>query len=1434
MADDNVIGIKFGVLGEDQLEGVSGKLIKKQLEEIAQQITLKVKVEVDKDNSTIKSDLEKIKKEANASFNGGGKKIAANYAQVEKALDKVYSTQTKINKSREGSYNWERAKSQIENQKTAYEGLLGELEKVADADDERVKSIKTQFNLIQDCAGIASDIDVAKLKNKSESLFTANGFDKIIARSNEAKKVANDFQELVVKATTRVDNQGKSVKMTKAEVAELNVKYVESETAIKKIGRETNSLWSKVKEAFNNSVVQKLAGLLLSGVIVKALRQVYSNVVKLDGALTNLQIATGYTREKTAELLKTYASLGKQLGATMLEVADAADTWLRQGYSVEESNQLIANSMMLAKLGQLSSTEAATALTSAMKGYKVSVEDSIRVVDKFTAVDMEAAVSAGDIATAMAETAAGADVAGVSMDRLIGYIATVAEVTQDGAESVGTFYKTLFARMGNVKAGNFVDDETGESLNDVESVLGAVGISLRDSKSQFRDFSAVLDDVAQNWENYNSVQQHALATAFAGTRQQEKFIVLMENYGDALNYAATATNSAGTAQSKYDAAYLDSIDAKVNQLTASWQEFSSSVLNSDLIKGAVSFLTGIVDFLTKLSDFSDGMLVTIPAITLSLLALDAILLQIKNAAIVTTMVESGKKILSVLQMLGYSAKAWLLNKYAMITATNTATDAHLLEAAAIEAKTKAQEAYNATNPLAIAIVFATAAYIAIKAYKEFIVTREEANQAAMEEAEAAKELADKAKEEKNSLDDLIDKYAELRDTEYIDADKRKEIRDIQKQINLLVGGEIGKLDLVNDGLETSLKNLRAIKLEQARQKQSTFVASYTAAENSVDNAYVSDLSDSGRAKWIDERRGYDITAQGSDEAGLRILQKTQGVWATDPGVGSSERLAVIIRASGAEGSIRTIDNAIKALEDDQTYDHYNSAIYSKLVQMRNAYQEYVDSASTAASELLVNTVDIAGLQKEVEGGSVVNSIESYEHFKKTLEETVSAADTLRGALSEGRITQQNITEAVGDYMATNFPDWYNKITQNARKAIVAQKDFLKILGEIEEEFNALEKALKDIDQQGIVSASTIQGLLESYPELEKYFKLTSGGYVLADNFKGLSSFNVLEMYTKEYLQTYVDELAECIEGTENYETAQDNLNNAIAVCATLLRTQAIEDATENYERQKDALEENIDKYKELIDIRKELLQTYEEEVDYQKTLAQKQKTVADLQSQLVLSQLDKSAAGQAKTRQLQEELTEAQEDLDDFTLEKAIDSLISDLDSQYSEYERFIDKKLNEIEDAISNLKLTIGTDIVQVPEPSAKTNEGSSASGVYAFPNGRHLKFQTIASIYHTGGFVGGDSTLKSNEEFAKLLKGEFVSTPKQIDAFMKNTLPGLANPPQGVSIEYNSPLIEIKCDNVTENSLPQLNDIINKAAEKIKKDMTNALSRTGYRKQY
>lgn len=256
-----------------------------------------------------------------------------------------------------------------------------------------------------------------------------------------------------------------------------------------------------------------------------------------------------------------------------------------------------------------------------MKGYKLSVEDSIGVVDKFSALDMEAAVSAGYIATAMAETATGARLAGIEMDRLSGYITTVGEVTQDGAESVGVFFKTLFARMGNIKEGKLIDPETQEDLSSVEVTLGNLGIKLRDNGKEFRNFGTVLDEVYAKWDKLGSVNQRAIAVAFSGVRNQEKFLTLMDNYGQAMEYAEIAADSAGTALDKYENSYLASVEAAQNRFTAQFEALSKTILDSGLITGTYDTGTGILGALTSIVDTLGSIptLVTTAAMALSVI-----------------------------------------------------------------------------------------------------------------------------------------------------------------------------------------------------------------------------------------------------------------------------------------------------------------------------------------------------------------------------------------------------------------------------------------------------------------------------------------------------------------------------------------------------------------------------------------------------------------------------------------------------------------------------------------------------------------------------------------------------------------------------------------------------------------------------------------------
>lgn len=144
-------------------------------------------------------------------------------------------------------------------------------------------------------------------------------------------------------------------------------------------------------------------------------------------------------------------------------------------------------------------------------------------------------------------------------------------------------FKTIFARFGNIKAGNFVSED-GENLSDVQKVLAKFDIQLYDTQGNMNNLADIIDTVASKWGNLTDVERNALATAIAGTRQRENFLVLMENYNNALNYETVAMNSSGFAMQKYNK-YLGGVEASQEKLTATFEKLVQKAVDSGLIKG---------------------------------------------------------------------------------------------------------------------------------------------------------------------------------------------------------------------------------------------------------------------------------------------------------------------------------------------------------------------------------------------------------------------------------------------------------------------------------------------------------------------------------------------------------------------------------------------------------------------------------------------------------------------------------------------------------------------------------------------------------------------------------------------------------------------------------------------------------------------------------
>ena len=621
------------------------------------------------------------------------------------------------------------------------------------------------------------------------------------------------------------------------------------------VGRQSQSIFQSLGSTFKDAFSAYSAANLLQDAIYKigdAGREVISTVRELNDSLVSLQMATGDDYDTVKNLMRQYNDLGQELGAITTDVASGADAWLRQGKSLEQTNTLLKDSIVLSKVSGLDAEESTQYLTAAMNGYNVAVDNVMGIVDKVSKVDLESATDAGGLMEAMSRVSTMANTAGVSMDKLLGYMASVGEITQQSMPTLGTAFKSIFARMSDIKAQNYelVDDNgTVELLSDVESSLKKVGIDLRKTVTEYNSYSDVLDNLAAKWNTLNQVQQNELAKAFAGTRQQEVFRTLMEHYDRAQKYAEVAENSAGTAEKKFQDNYLSSLEAKTNALKASFESLSSSLVSDDMYSWALDGAKAVTDFAEKTNILKGaiaglGTAGSLYAIQQLVLGFGSAVQEFSNLGKAMSVLKTGtnvtssmSQLLELTQGLSKSQTALILSSTELNTAQRTAilvnrgmsaseAEAELatmgLSAAegtatattmSLGSAMKGLVATLAANPI---FLLTTAVTVGVAAWQSY-------NQSVEESIQHTKDFTAELQERNQSLDDNIQKVQELRDsldsgtlTEQEAYNTKSQLLDIQSQLSDSYGEQADGIDLVNGKLDEQIEKMQQLKVENAK------------------------------------------------------------------------------------------------------------------------------------------------------------------------------------------------------------------------------------------------------------------------------------------------------------------------------------------------------------------------------------------------------------------------------------------------------------------------------------------------------------------------------------------------------------------------------------------------------------------------------------------
>ena len=368
--------------------------------------------------------------------------------------------------------------------------------------------------------------------------------------------------------------------------------------------KQTNALLNNMMTTLKNTVKWELSSSVVHG-LESAFGNAVSYVKDLNTSLTNIRIVTGQSTEDMVKFASAANLAAKELSTTTKAYADAALIYYQQGDTQEQVAKKAAITIKAANSSfGTTAAEMSEYLTAVWNSYQVGADELERYVDIMASLGAKTATSLEEIATSMQKVAATANTVGVSMEQVSSIIATVSSVTRESAESIGTSYKTIFARIGDLKLGKTLEDGVG--LGQVSSELEKIGVKILDTNGEMRAMGDIIMDLGNKWQTMASAEKTAIAQVVAGKRQYTQLMALFENwdtFGENLNFAL---NSEGALE-EMNSIYEEGIQAAQNRAKTAMEDLYSTLLNDKALIQFAELTAKIAENVTGVAEALGGL-----------------------------------------------------------------------------------------------------------------------------------------------------------------------------------------------------------------------------------------------------------------------------------------------------------------------------------------------------------------------------------------------------------------------------------------------------------------------------------------------------------------------------------------------------------------------------------------------------------------------------------------------------------------------------------------------------------------------------------------------------------------------------------------------------------------------------------------------------------
>ena len=681
----------------------------------------------------------------------------------------------------------------------------------------------------------------------------------------------------------------------------------------------------------------------------------------------------------------------------------------------------------------------------------------------------------------------------------------------------------------------------------------------------------------------------------------------MKDLVDVLEVSKTASDGIGSATKEYEK-YLEGIEGKTNQFKASFEALSSTVVNSNFLKGLVDTGTSFIQFLDnaiqKMGGFGNAM-----ASVISVVAL------FKSASLSQIFTNLFNSIKSGTGILGALPGAFKNIQNAIRLVSQGAADGGNKITQFINALTGLNGAsVAATAGLAALAVAITAGIALYQNYKQKI---EEARQAAEQEAQAYKDNCasiDEYIKTAHSLREELDKGNLSEEEAY---EKRKELISIQQSLIEMFGEEAKSINLVTGEINEQIEAIKGLS-------EAEYYEGRKLNKDAIDrsNDIISDFGNTG------------LVGGAGAAAGMSSVTLPHSFWRVSVNDFSDELKTEIQKTLSDIDFYDDGGHVLKFKTDGMSiYEVYD--VYNKIYDITNkmATDRFGQDADSYVGDTLSGLSDILKRIKEIKDENEANweyyasgELTYNEVYKKQWSAALAARKQYDDAVQEGDIAAAKnaadqakeaygalIAAADGDesvklYLERELENFQNIINENPLivdiKAQLNKEKTSALFRELQYELNYFKDENGTIDVDHILNIGKVAETLdpsewgeneEAYNRLK--LKAEEYGVTVEDLLNTLIQFGAVQGQVSEVIEETVDPVETLTSSLKTLQSEQEAVTAALneqgsngsissATYSTLI---ALSDEYAScLEYENGAVQLNAEKTKELLDAKTEL------------------------------------------------------------------------------------------------------------------------------------------------------------------------------------------------------------------------------------------------------